>query len=1619
MRTLPARYDPALLLAESVAFWTSRSIGISAAPLGRAGGARVHGFIAPFSPPESPTAYLGRVVRADAEARYLASAGRRPSARLLDPHGRPPGDGAPAVAPRSLGVILGANPAVESETPAPAPEVQELVGRLALREILVAQDLPVPACYRCRAPRAPESVIYEDESAPLYLVRFPLTGELAGTSLLVAADCAWRLLGTVAVLLHPERPYVRVRVERRGTEEWLLLARDALDRVRQWAGEAAFEVLEEKPGSAWGGVRYVHPLATEFPALANLPAPAGTTVPSTDVTAAGTGVVALVPAHGGADHRVAHRIGVPGWPVLTTEGNLVREPSHKYAGLPLDVAEAFITRDLAESGLLFGQVTTRRGVPHCGDCGSPLVWQPGRLWLLRPDRLPASTLEVLQRLHPGRTLTTGDEGLPWPASGWGARSSDAGPEMLECVACGRLAPAEGPARCSCGGSFAPVRRPLVAAFAETLAAWSAERPFAPGEAVRLYLPQRHDFPLLVLHLVAMTAAGAAAGEVRVATVPTLVEPEGLPALRSSDALRAALLRTAIAPRAGGASLANRVRQEDRRLRKVWQVAADLLARIERDGYAIDTGPIGSHLSELEEEDRALLSLFERMRLEVFRDFDLGAIDRAQERLARFFEDDLRRGYLGMVRPRLQASGLPPSKATVYRLLAHILPAWAELAAPIAPATMEAIHRAFRGDAESLVERPFTPIQEMALDAKLETSYRQWRSIAAALRQYRRELGVAPTLVLPPVVLFVREEGPAEELREASGTIARLIGVASVEVASPNEPWEGKRVEAHPVLAEIQKTYPTQAPRVARLIAGMNGRRVQEGVRSHSLELVLEGHPTPILPSMVEFTESLPPGVVPVPWELGELFVTVPNAAAAPDGRLAPALTPDGFRVFRALRRRLDRSPTPSAAERIILACRGSLAEELERHATALSRYFDDREVTVRPDPSGFPTEESYFGRTRRGEPWALWIPGIVVPARHKTRARRPHRPRVPPLAATSVEQAELDFASPELVAREAAIRLDVAAFDRALGRPLMSPAKLAAARDAGFSDFDSLAQAEFGRLAGLPGFGPVIAAAFLERFQSDGVERPVSAPRSPAPAPLPADGPRADLRSTDIDSTEPDASPDHGPAVPVLAPEPAPATTAEADPPSLIGMLSPAGPSTELPLPIGPTVSLEPAAPDGVPGESGSPPLASSPASGADPSVPLPGASDPSSDGMNFPDPPVMEPPPNRMADEASPEVPLAEGEPPFPDEKAAAPTLDTPPPEEPPARVGPEASVPIDDVTTPRPLDGPSAPPVDRSDANAKAEAIGEQQESDASPASFDEVPIPPDREPVPEADEIVPADPAPPDAPEGGEPPGEILPPADLPFPEVSDGAAPEARPDPPESVPDGPAVESNPMPATEPLVRTEATEAGPTPLADEPEAVAETAQEATVAGPAGPEPAFEAERTDALEASEPAPPPPSVLPPLPAPVGPMAGLELWSNDSPEEAWRAFLEATGSGHRGLCLSREFPDRLRAFLGPRDAEVYWLSNVGRERSIRPSDLGAITELLHTGLERRGVTAIFLEGVEYLLRVHGIDRTVGFLRALDTESAARDARVWLPLNPALIDPAHHARLAKELRTHGH
>ena len=1394
--------------------WAARRLPGGNGRLGPPDGPLVRQLEGYFATGDPPELIVHRAVVADVDARHLMLTGRSVVGTLR--HVSIPGDAtvAPRVRPviESLGIWTGGAGPRPWEESDQHDRMQAIVGRLAKREVIAARDGPLRLCLSCRVPRSPERIIYQKEVGDTFLVRFPLAGTDPTVDALVWVDAPWRLLGASALLVHPDIPYAVVEYRHRGATALLLTSHGSLARLAEWLPDVELTVREERPGREWVGRPYAYPLRHEFPIGGSLDPPAGTIQAATEVGDSGTGIVPLVPGHGPTDAEIAEHLGIAGWPLLTPRGMLDPTLMHKYSGLDVETADEFVARDLTDGGAVLARLRVVRGVPYCALCGHRMVWSPGRAWCLEPARLPVELRERYARLLPRDRPLAQIEVARWPVSETSPSTDPEAVTLLECSRCERLDAPDGPTDCPCGGTRRPVARRLLPAISGSFAAWARNEPLAPTDIVRVYGNDRRRVPTLVHHLTAMAGVEAATAEFGLTLVPTVsrIDVPQLIQLHGVDAVRSAFVRST-GPGGPATTFDERCVQEGERFARLFQQAEALVARggadLAREG-ALAPDPAGR---DLEAEDRAVLARWARTHLRVRAAYDRWDAAAAHRHLFQFLERDLLQ-YLELIRPRLDFAGTPATKRAALRTLSYLYRAAAIALAPIAPFTAEAVHRKLLFEARSLFEAVDFGADRVLANDELVAAWDRWHGVIAAADGFRRSHHFPPTTPLPSAAIVLADEDTAGRLRADRATLERLARITRLEVTSPQVPWTARQRRVVPVEREIQRAYPSLATQIVHLLERMPPRRTAD-VQAKELTVFVHGVPRTITPEMVTTVDTLPEGFVPVPYALGEMYVQPPGGP----GRLPapPPLSPDAFWLVRRLKRRLATGLPADTPRRVaVVVAVDPIAAELTEKAEGIAAYLGIRELRVVGAVAEAAPPALIEGRTRTGARWSVALPGLAGHRRTpKHRAALSAGRRVP-APTDGPKSAEVDWADEKVIQREQAIRELGLELDALIAAPVLGPAKLAAAWDAGLTSVEAFRAAPFEKVAGLSGFGRPVTAALWTKL---GREVPASArraarlvspraapsrPTSRAPAPPSPSAAAPPLAQTALVEAVPalpepvrtalptPSVPEPGEPIPSVAPPPEPPVSASVAEAETEAETIPAVPPTiletepssteELPSPVElPVATPETGAVDSVPREpEESPPPPVAVASQIAPAEPIAADSVPAdepltapptdlpTEGSSTPEPtgeaneeasPAEEPavPPSPIVEESTAAAPEAEGPTPTTaQELLAAPSVETPPAPAVPAEPTPE-KVQVDDAS-PTPL--PEVPEASEAPLAPALETPAEIAASGGSepPAGAEldlEVPEPTSTPATTVVDQL-PAEPAPIDVPVPTEP-------------------------------------------------------------------------------------------------------------------------------------------------------------------------------------------------------------------------------------------------------------------------
>lgn len=237
-------------------------------------------------------------------------------------------------------------------------------------------------CPRCETVLADYEVReYRDVEDPSIYVKLSVEGR-EGEFIIVWTTTPWTLPANVAVMVHPEFEYARVRV---GGEVYIL-ARDRIGEVLGPLG-APYEVMGILKGKDLEGLKYIHPLEDEVPIQKTLEGAHVVVLSDKYVRAEeGTGCVHTAPGHGEEDFEVGQEYGLPVLSPVDDRGVFTKEAG-KYAGLPTRQANGVIIQDLRRKGLLLRLERVVHKYPVCWRCKTPLIFRATEQWFLAISRL--------------------------------------------------------------------------------------------------------------------------------------------------------------------------------------------------------------------------------------------------------------------------------------------------------------------------------------------------------------------------------------------------------------------------------------------------------------------------------------------------------------------------------------------------------------------------------------------------------------------------------------------------------------------------------------------------------------------------------------------------------------------------------------------------------------------------------------------------------------------------------------------------------------------------------------------------------------------------------------------------------------------------------------------------------------------------------------------------------------------------------------------------------------------------------------------------------------------------------------------------------------------------------
>lgn len=139
------------------------------------------------------------------------------------------------------------------------------------------------------------------------------------------------------------------------------------------------------------------------------------------------------------------------------------------------------------------------------------------------------------------------------------------------------------------------------------------------------------------------------------------------------------------------------------------------------------------------------------------------------------------------------------------------------------------------------------------------------------------------------------------------------------------------------------------------------------------------------------------------------------------------------------------------------------------------------------------------------------------------------------------------------------------------------------------------------------------------------------------------------------------------------------------------------------------------------------------------------------------------------------------------------------------------------------------------------------------------------------------------------------------------------------------------------------------------------------------------------------------------------------LVKESEPVKSYELFKNELLKNSKGLCFSRNHPEKIKQRYGLENVELYWLSHAHEDKGqIDPTNLVRIMIILREFLKGIGDKVVLIDGIEYLIFRNGFTALLRFIQSLNEHIVLSDSILIVPINPRTLNGKELALLGLEM-----
>lgn len=142
----------------------------------------------------------------------------------------------------------------------------------------------------------------------------------------------------------------------------------------------------------------------------------------------------------------------------------------------------------------------------------------------------------------------------------------------------------------------------------------------------------------------------------------------------------------------------------------------------------------------------------------------------------------------------------------------------------------------------------------------------------------------------------------------------------------------------------------------------------------------------------------------------------------------------------------------------------------------------------------------------------------------------------------------------------------------------------------------------------------------------------------------------------------------------------------------------------------------------------------------------------------------------------------------------------------------------------------------------------------------------------------------------------------------------------------------------------------------------------------------------------------------------------IYLVKERKPVISYKLFEKSLADGLPGLCVTRQYPERLKDKYNLQNARLIWLSHTPGKDSHNPTNIGTLATLITSFIERYKKSVTLLDGVEYLVINNGFQQVLKLTELVNEQVMQSDSIVLIPISESAFSEKELALLERNVET---